>query len=98
MKTPRACFCLADDCITSFISFEDFVFERVFDGVGFARVLKLLKAVECGSKEDPRYRRVHTRYLMLRKGRQWIIFREGGGVKRVMWKVENLKMMCRVHF
>ena len=38
----------------SFIGFKDFIFERVFDGVGFAHIFKLLKAVKRGSKGDHR--------------------------------------------
>jgi len=60
MKAPRACLCLADDCTTSFVGFENPVFESVIDGVGFARVFKVLKVVERGSKGDPGYRGVHS--------------------------------------
>ena len=67
MKTPRICFCLAGDCKTSFIGFDDFVFKRIFNGVGFARVFKLLKAVERGSKGDPRFKRIHSRHLKFKR-------------------------------
>ena len=50
MKTPVAFFCLTGDCVATFIGFEDFVLKCIFDGVGFARVFKLLKL----SNEVPR--------------------------------------------
>src|SRR5438046_2747485 len=46
MKTPSEVFSLTHNGVAVFVGFENTVFERVFNGVCFARVFDVLKSIE----------------------------------------------------